>query len=110
MAKKLGKRFNKGKSAVEQIPYEAEEEIGMVFLAGEAKYGKNNWRDGLPFTQFIGCAKRHMGKFSKGINLDKETKRNHIAHAATNLIMLLWMIENRPDLDDRWKKNIKKKK
>jgi len=107
--KKLGKRFNKGKSAVEQIPYEAEEAIGNVFLYGEQKYGKDNWKDGLPFTQFLGCAKRHIGKFSKGIDLDDESVQNgynlhHIALAATNLLMLLWMIQNRPDLDDRWKK------
>lgn len=100
---KLGKRFNKGKSPVDQIPYEAEELIGLCFAYGEKKYGKDNWRNGLPFTQLIGCAKRHLGKFNKGLDLDDESNLNHISLAATNLVMLLWMIVNRPDLDDRWK-------
>lgn len=104
MRKKLGKRYNKGKPAVEQIPYEAEEELGKAFLYGEGKYGKHNWRDGLPYTQFIGCAKRHLGKFNKGIDLDDESNIHHVTLAAINLVMLIWMVQNRPDLDDRWKK------
>lgn len=103
-SKKLGNRFNAGKSPLDQIPYEAEEQIGFGFLYGESKYGKHNWRNGLGWTQFLGCAKRHIGKFNKGIDIDDESQVHHIALAATNLIMLLWMIQNRPDLDDRWKK------
>jgi hypothetical protein len=101
---KLGKRFNEGKAPLDQIPYEAEEAIAKVLLYGQTKYGKNNWRDGLPYSQLIGCAKRHIGKFNKGLDLDDESNLNHVYLAATNLVMLIWMIENRADLDDRWEK------
>ena len=39
-----------------------------------------------------------------GEDFDEETKTLHIANAACNLLFAIWMMKNRPDLDDRWDK------
>ena len=39
---------------------------------------------------------------------DKESGISHIGHIQCNALFLAWMIENRPDMDDRFKENINK--
>lgn len=105
-----GKKYDAEKAPMDLIPYEAEEAIANVFKFGLKKYDRANWAEGISYSRLISATMRHLGKFNKGIDLDEESNLNHISHAATNLIMLLWMIENRSDLDDRWVKLIKEKK
>lgn len=101
-----GKKFDNEKPPLDLIPYEAEEAIAQVLKYGKEKYGRANWAKGIEYSRLIAATKRHLGKFNKGEDIDPEFGLNHIAHAACNLIMLLWMIENRPDMDDRWIKDI----
>lgn len=107
---KKGKKFDNGKSRVDLIPYEMDEEIGKVLLFGVEKYGEANWAQGIDYTKLIASAKRHLGKFQAGIDIDDESGLMHVSHAATNLAMLIWMIYNRPDLDNRWQKKFRNNK
>jgi hypothetical protein len=104
-----GLKFDDDKIPLDLIPYEAEEEIGKVLLAGAKKYKRANWANGLEISRLIAAAKRHIGQFNKGIDKDSETDTLHIANAAVNLIFAIWMFYNRPDLDDRWILTIKKR-
>lgn len=104
-----GTKHDAGKAPMDLIPYEAEEAVAQVLAFGLSKYDRANWAKGINYSRLIGATRRHMGKFNKGIDLDDESNLNHIWHAACNLMMLIWMIENRPDMDDRWVKLLKRK-
>ena len=45
-----------GKGAFNLIPYEAMLEIAQVFEAGGAKYTPNNWRLGMPLSEYANSA------------------------------------------------------
>lgn len=97
----LGTKNSIEKPDVTMIPYIALEEISKTLMFGETKHGRNNYKKGLPYSKFIGSAMRHLGKYNDGIDTDEESGENHIAHCAANLLMLLWTINNKPEMDDR---------
>lgn len=106
MSKKAkGKKYDQGKTPLDLIPYDALVEIGNCLAAGEKKYGTASWADGLEIRRLLSAAMRHIGQFNNGEDLDHETKTLHIANACVNLIFGIWMMKNRPDMDNRWIKN-----
>ena len=110
MSKKgRGTKYDKGKAPLDLIPYEALEEIAQVLSFGKNKYGRAQWINGIEYSRLISAALRHLNQFNSGEDIDDESKLNHIAHSATNLCFLLWMITNKPELDDRWNKKTKVK-
>ena len=74
---------------------------------GANKYGRHNFREGIEHSRLIAAALRHLKKYNAGIDLDEESGLSHLSHAAASLNMLMWMVGNRPDLDDRYKGNKK---
>lgn len=112
MAKKLrtsGRKNDSKKVPLDLIPYESLEEIGKVLAEGEKKYTTANWAEGIEMRRLLSACLRHIGQFNNGEDFDKETKTLHLANAACNLIFAIWMYKNRPDLDNRWIKNVRKK-
>lgn len=97
-----GKKFDSGKSRVDLIPGEALMAIGKVYGFGCEKYGDNNWRLGIKNSRLLAAALRHIYKHNMGETIDPESGSQHIAHAACNLTMLLWNMENKKELDDRF--------
>lgn len=82
-------------------------EIAKVLTFGAKKYEAHNWRKGLMWSRLIGAALRHLFSFASGENLDPETGLSHIAHASCCLMFLLNYTVTKPELDDRYKKEIK---
>ena len=103
-----GIKYDSAKAPIDLIPYEAMEEIAMVLAAGEKKYGTANWAGGIEMRRLLSAAMRHIGQFNSGEDFDDETKTLHLANAACNLVFAIWMYKNRPDLDNRWAKKLKK--
>jgi dATP/dGTP diphosphohydrolase len=103
-----GKKNDKEKIPMDLFPSEALFEIGKVLQAGQEKYGRANWADGIEISRLIAASLRHTFQFNAGEDLDEETKTIHLANAACNLMFAIWMFKNRPDLDNRWVKSIKK--
>jgi len=103
-----GLKFDAQKPPIDLIPYEALEEIAKVLAFGEKKYGTANWASGIEMRRLLSAAMRHIGQFNSGQDLDEEAQTLHLANAATNLMFAIWMYKNRPDLDNRWAKGIKK--
>lgn len=99
-----GKKFDSEKIPLELLPSEAVEEIGKVLQMGATKYGRANFAEGIEYSRLISAAMRHLLAFNRGEDYDLESNLNHIAHSATNLIFLLYMIKHKPNLDDRWQK------
>jgi hypothetical protein len=97
-----GKRLNTGKVELSLVPNSAMYAIARVFEAGAKKYEKNNWRRGMSHTVVYNCALRHMLKYSEGEDTDTETGESHLAHALTNLALLVEYQTTCPELDDRY--------
>lgn len=108
MSNEGGVKFDSNKAPHDLIPYEALDEIARVLQAGEAKYSAGNWAGGIRIRRLISAALRHIGQFNSGQDYDEETKTLHLANSATNLMFAIWMMKNRPDMDDRWIKSVKK--
>lgn len=95
-------KFDKGKPDLSLIPYEGLEEMAKVLMYGEKKYGRWNWKGKLNYSRLISAALRHLHKFNSGIDVDKESGELHLAHAACNLMFLLYFLKNNiKDIDDR---------
>lgn len=100
-----GKKDDSGKAQMDLLSHEALEEIARVFGYGASKYGRFNYREGIKYSRLVAAAYRHLGRFNSGEDLDPETGLSHAAHLCCCGIMLLDMLREHPDLDDRYKKS-----
>jgi hypothetical protein len=82
--------------------------MAQVMTYGKKKYSAHNWRGGLAFSRLLAAALRHIFAYLGGEDKDPETGLSHLAHASCCLMMLLEQESTRPDLDDRYKREIEK--
>lgn len=78
------------------------EGVAEVLTFGAKKYAAENWRGGIQFSRIIAATHRHLAAIQKGQDIDPESELPHVYHIGCNMMFLGWMMENRPDLDDRW--------
>lgn len=104
----VGVKFDSGKAPMDLLPYESLEEIAKVLAFGAKKYERANWAQGINQSRLISAAMRHLGQYNNGEDFDSESETLHLANAACNLLFAIWMHKNRPDMDDRWVKKLKK--
>jgi hypothetical protein len=69
---------------------------------GSKKYGDWNFTKGISYMRLCDAAMRHIIAFMWGEDSDPESGLSHIDHAAANLNMLKFMIQERSEMDDRW--------
>jgi hypothetical protein len=103
-------KYDEGKPQLGLIPPEALIEIAQVLGFGAAKYGVNNWRDDgnkSPWTRTYSSIQRHLNAWHSGEDLDPESGKSHLAHATTQLIILMIHQMEHPECDDRYKKDKK---
>ena len=101
-----GDRLNQGKPKWSLVPQSALIPMVQVLEYGATKYAPFNWQKGLPITEICESLKRHLDAFMEGEDNDPESTLSHIGHIQCNALFLSWMMKNRPDLDDRYKKPI----
>jgi hypothetical protein len=70
---------------------------------GAAKYHRHNFKGGIEHSRLIAACLRHLNQYNAGQDTDDESGLSHLSHAAASLNMLMWMVANRPELDDRYK-------
>lgn len=107
MSKEEGKKDAIGdpnKPRLSLIPKEALWALGGALTYGETHYGTHNWRNGLKVSYLIDAAMRHINEFNDGEDIDQKSQNHHLGNAMANLSMVLWMLENKKELDDRWTK------
>lgn len=85
---------------------ELEDELAKVFAKdyGFQNFiisGRDNWKKGLPILSICESLKRHLDAFMEGQDNDPESGLNHIGHIQANALFLAWMLENKPEFDDR---------
>lgn len=114
----IGERKNSGKLRWRNFPLFLFEPIVEVGAAAEkhsgnpnGKYETFNFLKGMKVNDCLDCAKRHLMKAESPYHddLDEETRVHHLAHAAWNCLIALHNIKTRPDLDDRYKTQLKGK-
>lgn len=82
-------------------PY-AIEVLAKVLTFGAQKYAAHNWRKGINKSRLLAAALRHLFAYLGGQDNDPETGLSHVGHAMCCCMFLLGL-ENRPELDDRFK-------
>lgn len=74
-----------GKGFFHLIPYYPMERLAQLYEAGARKYGKNNWRKGIPCSVFLDSAARHLLKLADGW-----ADEDHAAAVMWNVCGLIW--------------------
>lgn len=94
-------KFDAGKARYDLIPAFALEEIAHVLAHGASKYGDDNWRNDPEWSRYFAASMRHMWAYWAGEDLDPESKRHHLAHAACCILFLLECACSDIGTDDR---------
>lgn len=94
-----------GKCRLELLPYDALHGVADVFAYGANKYYQDSWRSNEPaeYSRTFGSVLRHLTSWYAGQDDDPESDLNHVDHAISQLLILRYVMLNRPDKDDRFK-------
>lgn len=98
-------RFDKGKLRWRNFPMFLLRPLMEVSQFGEGKYETYNFLKGGSQNQYLDCMKRHLDKYESPFDddLDPESGISHLAHVAWNALVAIYMLNNFPELDDRFK-------
>jgi hypothetical protein len=94
---KRAKRFNEGKVDLSLLPTEALRQEAMVWMSGEKKYGRDNWKSlwgADTMSVCLASALRHMLGMMDGELVDQESGLPHAAHVRCNMAMILEYMKN----------------
>jgi hypothetical protein len=101
-----GQKKDTGKPAIDLIDAYFIEDVGGVLTFGAVKYEPDNWKRGMAIGKAMAGVLRHCWAIMRGEYVDKETGRQHAAHATCGLMFIHYMIRtgnvNVPD--DRFQK------
>lgn len=98
-----GVKFDGDKPRMDLLDPTFTEGVARVLTFGARKYAADNWRGGIAYTRIISALHRHLAAIQKGEDLDPESGEPHIYHIGCNAQFLGWMMQNKPELDDRYK-------
>ena len=96
-----------GKCRLELLPYDALRGVADVFAYGADKYYQDSWRSNEPaeYSRTFGSVLRHLTSWYAGQDNDPESGLNHVDHAISQLLILRYVMVNRPDKDNRFKES-----
>lgn len=75
------------------------ETLARVYNEGEAKYGAFNWEKGMPASDLLNHAMRHLTLFLKG-----DQTEDHLGHALWNLGAAIHSLQAWPTLNEVFQK------
>lgn len=84
-----------GKGRMDLLPWCALLRISKHMENANVHYPERNWEEGLPMHSMLDSAMRHLAKY-----MDGWADEDHLAAAATNLLMALWTEEKKPNMQD----------
>ncbi len=77
-------------------------ELSKHFSDGMKKYGKDNWKKGIPISSYMDSGIRHYLKVKAGW-----TDEFHDRAFVWNMMCAIWTMNNKPELDDFTDKAVK---
>jgi hypothetical protein len=98
-----GLRHNSDKLRYDLIPPLANREYAKVWTQALGKYPEGNWEKGMPWTEVIASAMRHLEAIRLGEDIDAESGLLHAAHLQCNAAMLTEYYFTKQDFDNRKK-------
>lgn len=84
-----------GKGRMDLIPHCAVMRVSKHMENALETHEERNWENGIPIHSFLDSAMRHLFKYMDG--WDDE---DHLAAAASNVLMAMWTEEKRPEMQD----------
>lgn len=97
-------RNPEGKPEWDLLPFRQLEPTVRVLEYGAKKYEVDNWKEGYPIRRTFSSLMRHLTAFMEGEDIDPESGCSHLGHAMCNLLFMQYMLDNKPEYDDRIKK------
>lgn len=97
-----GKKFDEGKPELGLVTKSLIWAIGGILTFGAKKYGAHNWRKGLAWSRAYNATLRHLTAWWEGENLDAESGKSHLHHAACEIMFLIEYEEKGTGYDDRY--------
>lgn len=97
-------RHNKGKLQWGLVDFESLTPMVRVLEFGAKKYEPNNWKKGLNTVELTECLLRHTFAYLNGEDNDPESGQSHIGHIMCNAMFIMYMHANKPEFDNRSKK------
>lgn len=99
-------KFDAHKVRVDLLPVYPMTAIAQVFTFGAQKYFADSYRQGetVAWSRTYGSILRHLFAFWEGEDLDPESGMPHLAHAATQLMILMEHTKYNVNKDDRYKR------
>lgn len=82
-----------GKLRYALIPCESLRELAAVFTFGAEKYWPHSWKLGIPYSECLSAAFRHIEAFRSGETMNCEDSKpvaHHLAHAAFWLLAVVY--------------------
>jgi hypothetical protein len=79
---------------IDQIPFEALEEIGAIFAEGEPKYGRDNWKQQPDNEEWDRERARHAIRHMF-LHVHGDTSENHLAKVAWWAVTTIWRFKHR---------------
>lgn len=76
-------------------------ELSKHFAEGMKKYGKDNWKKGIPISSYMDSGIRHYLKVKAGWE-----DENHDRAFVWNMMCAIWTMNNKPELDDFTNKGV----
>lgn len=84
-----------GKGRCDLLPHSALLRVARHMENSLADHQERNWERGLPMHCYLDSAMRHAFKYMDGM-----VDEDHLAAAATNLLMALWTEDHLPAMQD----------
>lgn len=89
-----GRKDDGGKLRWDLLPLDVVEKLVEIYEFGASKYGENNWRtieNG--YKRCRAALFRHLTAYDKGEQVDPESGKSHLAHAAWNALSMVYFAE-----------------
>lgn len=84
-----------GKGRCDLLPHSALLRVSRQMEGALAEHEERNWERGIPMHSFLDSAMRHLFKY-----MDGWVDEDHLAAAATNVLMALWTEDHMPEMQD----------
>jgi len=89
------------------VPVKPLERIVEILTLGAKKYSDNNWVKCPSLMRYYAAAQRHLNAWASGEDLDVESNKTHLAHAACCLMFMMEIQDINANADDRYKRKFK---